>query len=49
MQIREDVSPSQFYGRSYAEPGQFPIDLFLLNLETSSVEGLVEGFKPTVI
>ena len=49
MKIREDVSPSQIYGRNYAEPGQFPIDLFLFNLDTSSVDRLVEGFKPTVI
>lgn len=49
MHIQEKTSPSQFYGRSYAKPGQFPLDLFLYNLETSSVESLAEGFKPIVI
>ncbi|WP_028582154.1 TolB-like translocation protein [Desulfogranum japonicum] len=49
MQIQEDKSTTHFYGRSHAEPGQFPIDLFIFNLETSNVESLVEGFMPTVI
>lgn len=34
------------YGRGYAEAGQFPIDLFVFNLEAGEVHTLVEGIYP---
>jgi len=49
MNIKEETSPSQFYGRNYANPGQFPIDLFMYNLDTNDIKSLVEGFNPTII
>lgn len=37
------------YGRGYAKPGQFPIDLFIYNLESNFVKSLIEGQKPYFI
>jgi hypothetical protein len=34
------------YGRGYAKPGQFPIDLFIYDLRTNSIESLIEGQGP---
>lgn len=37
------------YGRYYANPGQFPIGLFIFDLKTGSVRLLGEGLYPNVI
>ncbi|WP_409479758.1 hypothetical protein [Pseudobdellovibrio sp. HCB154] len=45
----EDIYHSMGYGRAYSKPNQFPVDLFIYNLETNSVKLFTEGIRPNSI
>ena len=49
LQSREVETYGHTYGRGYAKPGQFPIDLFIYHLETHFIKSLIEGQRPYFI